>query len=509
VAFFSELLTHTKGDYARVPFVPSAWQRDEVLVPLFGRVVFDDVRGRYVRRYRILYLCVARKNGKTELLAGIVLYLLCADGEAGAEVYGLALDTEQAGLVYQVAARMVAQSAVLRSRLVVVRGAKRIVEEGSGSFYQVLAGDAQGNLGQNPSGAYIDELLTQKDRELFDAVKTGMGTRAQPLLLLATTAESDPSSFAASEREWSERVAADPELEPDRLVVIHAADGDADWTKPATWRQANPALGDFLEMRTLASECRTAVNNPAAERSFRQYRLNQPQSKVGRAIAMKVWDGGAGPVASAGLPEALAGAECYAGLDLATTQDLAAYALVFPRPDGAYAVLWRHFAPAGRLKELDRRTAGQAALWVARGELTLTDSVVTDYDAVRAALDADRLAFDLREVAFDPWNAVQLATSLADEGWTMIPFPQQARAMSASTVELLRLVAAGLLHHGGHGLARWQASNVVTRTDSTGNVKVDKQRSADKVDGVVAAVMGLDRALRRSAPAPDYAAAGF
>ena len=137
-------------------------------------------------------------------------------------------------------------------------------DETTGSFYQVVAGDAEGNLGENPSGAYIDELLTQRDRELFDTVRTGMGARAQPLLLLATTAENDPSGFAASEREWSERIAEDPSLEADRLVVLYRPTEDADWTKPATWKQANPALGDFLESRVLASECKTAQRNPAA-----------------------------------------------------------------------------------------------------------------------------------------------------------------------------------------------------------------------------------------------------
>jgi phage terminase large subunit-like protein len=339
-----------------------------------------------------------------------------------------------------------------------------------------------------------------------------MGARAQPVLMLATTAESDPSGFAASEREWSERIAEDPSLEPDRLVVLYRAADDADWTKPETWKQANPALGDFLEWRTLNSECHTAQKNPAAERSFRQFRLNQPVSKVGRAIDLQAWDGSAGPLGAAGLAEAMAGRECYAGLDLATTQDLAAYALVFPPgdgDDGAYRLIWRHFAPAGRLDDLNRRTGGNAALWAARGELHLTDSVVTDYEAIRAALEADKGAYRIAEVAFDPWNAIQLATELGDDGWVMLPMGQTARAMSASTAELLRLIAAGLFHHGGSGLMRWQAGNAVTRTDGSGNVKLDRQKSAEKIDGLVAAAMGLDRALRRLAQAPDYIAAGW
>ena len=506
-AFFTELLTHTKGDYNRKPFIPAAFQWNRILSPLFGEVVWDDWRKRYVRRYRILYLSIGRKNGKTELVAGCILYLLCADGEAGAELYGMALDSGQAGLVYHVAQRMVLNSPVLRARLQVIRGVSRIVDEQTGSFYQVMPGDAEGNLGENPSGAYIDELLTQRDRELFDAVRTGMGARAQPLLLLVTTAENDPSGFAASEREWSERVAEDPSLEPDRLVVMYRSEDGADWTKPQTWKQANPALGDFLEYRTLASECRTAQKNPAAERSFRQYRLNQPVSKLGRAIDLAAWDASAGPPAGG-----LAGREVYAGLDMATTQDLAALALVFPPLEadgGGYRVLWRHFAPAGRLADLDRRTGGQASVWVARGELTLTDSVVTDYEAIRAALEADRDAYRIREVAFDPWNAVQLAAELADDGWVMLPMGQSARAMSAATAELLRLIAAGLLWHGGAGIMRWQAGNAVTRIDGNGNVKLDKQKSAEKIDGLVAATMGLDRALRRIAEAEDYIAAGW
>jgi phage terminase large subunit-like protein len=503
LAFFEELLTHTKGEYARKRFVPAKWQAVDVLSPLMGEVIWSEKWGRYVRRYRTLYLTVARKNGKSELLAGLVLYLLCADDEEGAEIYGMALDAGQAGIVFHVAQRMVSNSPVLRHRLTVMRGAQRISDEVSGSFYQVVAGDAEGNLGENPSGAYIDELLTQRDRELYDAIRTGMGTRAQPLLMLATTAENDPSGFAASERDWSERVAEDPELEPDRLVVIYRADEDADWTKPSTWKQANPALGDFLEYRTLEGECRTAQKNPAAERSFKQYRLNQPVSKIGRAIAMNVWDE-CQPI------RPCEGRECYAGLDLATTQDLAAYALVFHDPEAeAFDVLWRHFCPASRLTELDRRTGGKASLWVARGELTVTDSIVTDYGAIKAAMEDDRDLFTIREVAYDPWNAVQLAVEMSDEGWTMMPFNQGARAMGSGTAEMLRLIAAGTLRHGGNGLARWEAGNAVTRQDSMGNVKFDRQKSSEKIDGIVACVMGLDRALRHSAAAPEYLAAGF
>jgi phage terminase large subunit-like protein len=510
IAFFCEVLTHTKGDWAGKPFIPAPWQRDTILVPLFARVIWDEMRKRYVRRYRTLYLCMARKNGKTEMLAGLVLYLLVADHEQGAEIYGMARDAGQAGLVYRVARQMVKNSAALNTRLETYPGMARIVDEETGSFYQVMSGEWEGNLGENPSGAYIDELLTQPDRDLYDAVRTGMGARAQPLLMMATTAENDPAGFAASERAWSERVADDPWMDPDRLSVIYQADPEDDWTNPVTWKQANPALGDFLEYRALESECRGAQNNPAEERAFRQYRLNQPSSAVGRAIALAAWDACTGEDDTpALLAEELEGRQCFGGLDLATTQDLAALALVFPLDDGSQAVLWRHFVPAHRLQDLARRTGGMANVWVARGELTVTDSPVTDYEVIHAVLDELREHYDIREVAYDPWNAVQLAVELSDEGWTMIQMAQSARAMAASTSELLRLIAAGQLRHGRSGIMRWQAGNAVTRINSVGNIRLDKAKSAEKIDGLVAAVMGLDRALRRSEKAQDYLATGW
>lgn len=496
LSFFRELLVHTKGDYARQPFEPATWQRQRLIEPLFGDVVFDPKRRRYIRRYRELYLNVARKNGKTEILAALMLYMLVADGEQGAEGYGFALDVEQASHVYRVAARMVQLSPVLATRLRVLKNSHRIVDEDTASFYAVVASDDAGLLGANPHAAYIDELLTQRDRNAYDAIRTGMGTRAQPLLMMATTAENAPTSFAASEREWSERVAADPSLEPTRLVVIYRVPEDADWTDERVWKLANPALGDFLDLRVLRDEYRKAVNNPAAERAFRQFRLNQPVNAIGRAIDLGQWDATAGMVDEA----ALTGRACYAGLDLATTTDLAAYALDFPNADGTHEVIWRCFIPEARVEHLDRRTGGQARLWIRQGYLTATPGNVIDYKAITAALDKDASRYDVREVAYDRWGMAQLQIDLAEAGLELFPMGQGYASMSPPTKELLGLVAAGRYRHGGNPCIRWQASNLITRTDPAGNVKPDKERSADKIDGIVAGIMALDRATRHVAP---------
>lgn len=507
VRFFCELLVHTKGAWARQAFIPAPWEEREIIRPLFGTVYYEPAWSAYVRRYRELYLSTGRKNGKTELLGGLVLYLLAADGEDGAEIYGLALDKDQAALAYNAAARMVALSPPLSRRLVVLKGARRITDDQSASFFAVTAGDALGALGTAPHGAYIDELLAQPNRELYDALRTGFGTRAQPLMILVTTADNDPGGFAASEREWSERVLADPSLDPARLVVIHAAPADADWTQEATWALANPALGDYLDPRILRDECVKAQANPAAERAFRQYRLNQQGQRAGRAINLRRWD----EADAARDLEQLAGRECYAGLDLASTIDLASYALDFPDGDGGHDVLWRVFAPRDRLGELDKRTGGKASAWEAAGLLIVTDGEVIDYDAITVALRADAELYDLREVAFDRWGATQLSSDLIDEGFPLIQTGQGFATMSGPTKELLRLIADRRYRHGGNPVIRWQADNLITRSDPAGNIKPDKQRSPDKIDAIVAGIMALDRAIRHAAPKQreDYAAAGF
>jgi phage terminase large subunit-like protein len=505
LAFFRELLVHTKGDWARRPFIPAEWESAEVIVPLFGTVEYEVGWGRYVRRYRELYLSTGRKNGKTELIAGIMLYLLVADDEDSAEIYGLALDKDQAALAYLVAARMVTLSPILSRRLAVARSARRIVDEHTASFFAVTAGDALGALGVGPHGAYIDELLAQPSRDLYDALRTGFGTRAQPLLVLATTADNDPAGFAASERAWSERVIEDPELDHARLVVLHAVPRDADWTDETVWKLANPALGDYLDPRILRSECAKAIENPAAERAFRQFRLNQQTPQAGRAVDLTTWDG------APGRADELAGRECYAGLDLASTIDLASYALDFPDQLGGHDVLWRVFTPESALPALDRRTGGRASTWASDGTLTVTPGNVIDYEAIKVALRADAELFDLREIAFDRWGATQMSTELIEEGFPLVQMGQGFASMSGPTKEFLRLVAAGLYRHGGDGLIRWQAGNVIVRTDPAGNLKPDKSRSIDKIDSIVAAIMALDRAIRHTAPAEDddYLAAGF
>jgi phage terminase large subunit-like protein len=275
VAFCHEICVHTKDRWARRPFILADWQREDIVRPLFGEVRWDDEAECYVRRFRIGWIELARKNGKSELLAFVALYMLCGDGVESAEIYGCARDTDQARLVFNVAARMVALSPVLSRRLRVIEHSARIVDEKTNSVYQVVPSDALGNLGSNPSCVIFDEVLTQPNGDFWNAMRTGMGTRLEPLLLAATTAGDDPSSFAKAEHDECVKIADNPDRAPHRFVYLRNLPSDADPWDEANWYHSNPALGDFLSLSSLREEALEARNDPAKENAFRQYRLNQ------------------------------------------------------------------------------------------------------------------------------------------------------------------------------------------------------------------------------------------
>lgn len=505
IAFFLEICVHTKGDYARKPFVLEPWQAEEIVGQLFGQVRWDADRRRYIRRYLVAWIELARKNGKSELLAGIALYLLMADGEEGAEIYGCAKNRKQAKKVWEVAERMTSLSPTLarlkrEGKIKINRAEKRIVYEPTGSYYEIISADAAGELGANPHGIVFDEVLAQPNRDLWDAMRTGMGTRAQPLLVAATTAGNDPTSFAAEEHAYCERVAKRPQIDPARFVYLRNTPKTADWRDEKTWYHANPGLGSFLSIGALRAEAREAMNNPAAENAFRQFRLNQWVQQRTRAIALHDWDASGGVIDE----KQLLGRACFGGLDLSSTQDITGLAWTFPVQDW-YETIWRLWIPEARVADLDKRTGGMGSVWVRDGWLTAVEGNVIDYNAVRSRILADRERFRIEELAYDKWQGQQLANELADEGFIVRPDPgtpgllehgQTFQHMSFPTKELIRLILQQRYRHGGNPVVRWLVDNLVLRMDPDGNVKPDKKHSGDKIDGIVAAIFGLSSALR-------------
>jgi len=499
--FFERLLRHTKGRWAGQLFRLADWQRDEIIRPLFGTVRQGE-DGEWTRLFRMAWLELARKNGKSELLAGIGLYLLIADGEEGAEIYGAARDRDQASIVWDVAQRMVELSPYLQGRLRIFRQTKRIVDERTSSFYRVIAADAAGNLGWNPHGVLFDEVLTQPSRDLWDALRTAMGSRTQPLMVAATTAGNDPSSFAAHEHEEMARVAEDPARAPHVFVYMRNTPRDADPWDESKWPHANPALGDFLDIRALREEAVEAHNDPAKENAFRQYRLNQWVQQTTRWIPLHLWeacaDGELFPRPDWPDRE-LAGQAAFGGLDLSSKEDLTALCWFFP--DVRNTAVWRFFLPEERLGDLDRLTGGQAAVWAREGWLTLTEGNVIDYEAIYAQVEEDARRYKVTGISADPWLLEPVRQEIGKRTGIEISQVRQTYAgMSEPLKQLMVLVRSGALRHGANPVARFCADSVEVRQDDAENikpVKPDRGASGRRIDGIVALAMAIDAGILR------------
>lgn len=494
VSFFEKLLVHTKGSYARQPFLLSPFQRDEIIRPLFGTQMFDPELDEWVRLYNAAWLEMGRKNGKSEVLAGVALYMTGADDEEGAEVYGVAKDTDQATHVFRVARRMVELSPTLSRHFKIYPTNKRITYPKTDSFYRVIAADAMGNLGQNPHGILVDEVIAQPDGELWSALKTGFGTRRQPLMVGATTAGPATAEFARTEHDFSLRVAANPDLDPRRYVFIRNLPKDADWRDEKLWSQPNPALGSFLRPQVLRDELQVALNHPREERDFRMYRLNQWQpGGVDGWDAADCWpdQGNAGLV-----PEAkLKGKPAWGGMAALSATDLCAIAWTFDNPEGSGLwTLWRYFLPEDRLPDLRGRTGGDADAWVKSGHLTLTDGDEIDIPRITAQIRADAAVFDVRQFSFVKSGAIGIMQPIIaerlfkDDAVTAVSMG----GGGASLVDWEAMLRRGEYNHGANPITAWSVAHVVVKQTTTGT-QISQMNSSENVYGVIAAELALRR----------------
>jgi phage terminase large subunit-like protein len=492
--FFEERLTFTTdfpGGKAGDPFRLQPWQR-KFLRELFG---WKRADGR--RRYKRAGLFVPRKNGKTELAAGLGLYLTGADGENAAEVYSAAGDRQQAARMHEAAGRMVNQSPGLSKHYRVFKRA--ITFEATGSSYRTVSADARLSHGSRPHAVLFDELHVQKNRDLWEALASGQGSRSQPLLIWISTAGIyDREGLCFKEYEYACKVRDGVIEDPEFLPMIFEAGKDEDWTSPETWKKANPNLGVSIDPGWFEAECRKAQEDPGAENQFRAFNLNQWVEQAIRWMPIAKWDACAGPVDEA----ALAGKPCWSGLDLGQTSDITALVHVFA-VDGRLVWLPRFWIPKEAMLRRSRRDRVPYKQWCDEGLIEATPGDVTDYDYVikRAFEDADK--FRIKEIAFDRWGAAQVSQRLEAEGLTVVPFGQGYASMSHPTKELMRHVLDGKLQHGGNPVLRWMAGNVVVEQDAAGNLKPSKRKSNEKIDGIVAGVMGLDRALRHIEKKPS------
>ncbi len=488
VAFIQELC-HTKGTWAGKKFQLLDWQEQII------RDIFGTVKQNGYRQFNTAYIEIPKKNGKSELAAAVALLLLCGDGEQRAEIYGCAADRNQAKIVYDVAADMVRFCPALEKRVKILESAKKLIYLPTNSTYQVLSADVANKHGFNTHGVIFDELHTQPNRKLYDVMVQGSGdARMQPLYFLITTAGNNTESICYEVHQKALDIMSGRKIDPTFYPVIYGAGTDEDWTDPKVWKKANPSLGETIGLDKVQAACDSAKQNPSEENSFRQLRLNQWVKQSVRWMPMDKWDACAFPVN----PEELEGRVCYGGLDLSSTTDLTSFCLVFPPEDEyePYYILPYFWLPEDTLPLRVNRDHVPYDLWERQGFIQTTEGNVVHYGFIEKFIEKLGEVYNIREIAFDRWGAVQMVQNLEGMGFTVVPMGQGFASMSPPTKELMKLTLEKKLAHGGHPVLRWNMDNIFIRTDPAGNIKADKAKSTEKIDGAIACIMALDRAIR-------------
>jgi len=486
---FIEALCHTKGSWAGQSFELIDWQEQII------RDVFGILKPNGYRQFNTAYVEIPKKMGKSELAAAIALLLTCGDNEERAEVYGCAADRQQASIVFEVAADMVRMCPALNKRVKLLASTKRLIYLPTNSFYQVLSAEAYSKHGFNIHGVVFDELHTQPNRKLFDVMTKGSGdARMQPLYFLITTAGDNVNSICYEVHQKAKDLLTGRKHDATFYPVIYGAEEDDDWTDPKVWKKVNPSLGITVGIDKIKAACESAKQNPAEENSFRQLRLNQWVKQAVRWMPMEKWDKCAFKVD----PESLKGRICYGGLDLSSTTDITAFVLVFPPldEDDKYHVLPFFWMPEENLDLRVRRDHVNYDLWKKQGFLKTTEGNVVHYGFIESFIEELGTHYNIREIAFDRWGAVQMTQNLEGLGFTVVPFGQGFKDMSPPTKELMKLTLEEKIAHGGQPVLRWMMDNIFIRTDPAGNIKPDKEKSTERIDGAVALIMALDRALR-------------
>src|SRR5574344_239309 len=494
VAFINSL-KHTKGVWYGKSFTLLPWQ-DKIVRDIFG-----TLKQNGYRQYNTAYVEIPKKQGKSELGASIALYLTCGDGEYGAEVYGCASDRQQASIVFDVACEMIRQCPALMKRCKIIASQKTIVYLPLNSFYQVLSAESYTKHGLNVHGVIFDELHAQPNRNLYDVMLHGSGdARKQPLFFLITTAGTDRNSICYEVHQKADDIIEGRKQDNSFYPVIYGLKDDADWTDEKNWYLANPSLDVTVDVDKLRAAYNSAKENPAEENLFRQLRLNQWVKQSVRWMPMDAWD----KCAYAVDDQELLGRECFAGLDLSSSTDITAFVLVFPplTEDDKYIIKPYFWIPEDTIDQRVRRDHVPYDVWQAKGSVMSTEGNVIHYGYIEAFIAELGEKYNIKEIAYDRWGAVQMSQNLEGAGFTIVPFGQGFKDMSPPTKELMKLTLEGKIAHGGNEPLRWMMDNIYVRTDPAGNIKADKEKSTERIDGAVATIMALDRAIRNKT-SPD------
>jgi phage terminase large subunit-like protein len=490
ICAFIELLPHIKGRWKSRTIILEPWQCFS-LTTIFGWVDDDGLR-----RFRKVYWELPRKNSKTTIAAGVALYLLCADGEPGADIFAAAVTHDQAKICWDTAAQMVKNDKNMRAYYNVEAMARSIVINGQASSFKPLARDADSLEGLNPHGAVIDELHAHKTREVFDVINMATGSRSQPLIFCITTAGDNRNGVCFEQHDYIVQVlngrASDRGSER-YFGIIYSLDPSDDWTTEESARKANPNYGVSVFPDDIMTICQQAQRSAEAQNTYLTKRLNIWVTSGTAYFNMLAWEN---RCKSQELKlEDFYGERCYIGIDLASKIDVAAKVYVFPRDDGKMVVFGRYYLPTAAAER------GNPNYDLYRGwsinpdvGLTLTEGEVIDFEVIEEDLKEDRGNFDVAEFPYDPNQATELSTRMRNEGLNMVEITQNVRNLSEPMKSLEGMVLAGDILHNGDPILSWMMGNVVAKRDAKDNVYPRKIRNENKIDGAVALIMALARA---------------
>jgi len=477
---FIEQLPHVEGVWATATITLEPAQIFFVC-NLFG---FRNEDGS--RRFTTALFAVARKNAKSALAAGILLYVYCTEPEVGPQVLSAATTGQQARIVFNVAKRMVEKLSALRDTFQLEAFANAISRYEVGGTFKPINAKASTQDGLNPSALSFDELHAHKTRDLFDVLRSASGARKSPLFLFTTTEGYENPGPWGEVRSFAFSVLNDVVEADHFLALYYSLDDEDDDFDESKWPKANPLLGVSVSLSKMREYAIEARQQPGAFAEFRIKRLNRQASSSQGHVDLLKWRKCDGAVDIS----KLAAVPCWAGLDLASTADMTAWRLLW-YVDGGWLTWGRYWVPEEAVSQRTKRGTVRYAPWVASGHLTQTEGNVTDYEVVRRDIMEDLGRFQIKQVAYDPWNSSQLVNELMEKKAPMIQFRQGAGSYHPAIKEFDRAYTAGKLKHGGNPVLQWNASNLVVRRDANMNMAPDRKRSADKIDGLVSLLMAF------------------
>lgn len=474
---FVQKLKHTKDRWAGLPLLLEPWQMF-ILFNLYG---WKKSNGK--RRFRTAYVEVARKNGKTALAAGVALYGLYAEQISRAEVYSVATTKDQAKLCFNDAKAIVGITA-LKQRLNVYRDS--ITYDALGSYFKAVSSDYGVHDGYSPSTVIVDEYHAHKDNGMVDVMQSGQAAREEPVNFIITTAGFNKNYPCYAFRKNAKNVINGVTDDESLFAIIFEMDEGDEWTDPRNWAKANPNLGVSVDVDYLSQQVKDAQNRPEAVTNVKTKNLNMWVDAENIWIVDEKW------MASSMQTDdsLLRNLPCWGGLDLSNTSDITAFVLLFRHQDRIYLKPW-FWIPEDTYQEKVKKENVFYAEWVQKGLVKTTPGNVIDYDFIRADIDKIAEEYQILSIAYDRWNSSQVVINMQNDGFNMSPFGQGYGSMSAPTKEYEKMVLTGKLEHFGNPVLRWMMASVALQMDPAGNIKPDKRKSSQKIDGVVASIMAL------------------